>query len=123
MRRLTVFCAVMLVAIAAFCLGESRVNRQTVLANGPDGTQGRFVVVEGKFPFFVNGASNDQSIPFMVDTATGRTWIYEGPTTDTKGPASLGGWEEADYHWFAQGPDGKVHEKRSPLPVSRAPGS
>lgn len=59
MRRLTVFCAVMLVAISAFCFGESRVDRQTVLANESDGTQGRFVVVEGKFPFL-------QTVPQMI---------------------------------------------------------
>jgi hypothetical protein len=121
MKSLRFISGLVAVAAVAFWLGELQGTRPTVRAGGLEGTQGRFLIVEGKFPFIVNGASNDQAMPFMVDTVSGRTWTYEGPTKASSQPPSPGGWEEADYHFSTVGTDGKVHEKWSALPTSTSP--
>ena len=117
MKRFTVIPIPIAVAVIAFCLGTAWNNPRTVSASGEAESQGRFEIVQGRFPFIVDGASNDQSMPFMVDTVTGRTWTYEGPTKDGS-LSNPGAWEEADFHYSIKGADGQMHNKWSALPVS-----
>jgi hypothetical protein len=122
MKRCTVIPILIAVAVIAFCLGTAWNNPRTVSASGEAGLQSRFEIVEGKFPFIVDGASNDQSMPFMVDTVSGRTWTYEGPTTAKNQLVDPAGWEEADFIYSIRGADGQIHRKVSALPVTTSPG-
>lgn len=97
-RALSVSVALMAVAVIAFCLGTVWSSPKTVSASGEAGVNGRYEIIQTEVPYWDYRkvpAGEKMPATFLLDTVTGRTWTFAGPSTAKDGSLiDAGGWDE-----------------------------
>lgn len=124
MRRICVILVVAAVAIAAFSLGMLKQGRAVSRAADLSELSGRYQLTEGRFEWTdKNGNSGAPAFaPFLVDTMTGRVWMYSGPNAQVMNspiasPAGVGGFDQVQFNGaFAEDKNGKLVPHISYLP-------
>lgn len=115
MRNMFILCAV---AVVAFSFGRDR----TVKASDLTGGQGRYQMVQGDFQFAdENGTDGRAVAPFLVDTVTGRVWMYNGSDaklSNNARTAALGvpGFERVEFKQVMEQKDGSFSPNLSDFP-------
>jgi hypothetical protein len=97
-------------AVMALCfsVGISLPKQMAARAADLNGAQGRYVLTQCQFQSFdENGNVGKEVAPFLVDTATGQTWIYSGSdlkTLNSRRTAALGvpGFERVQFIGMAK---------------------
>ncbi|HVA18445.1 MAG TPA: hypothetical protein VMV59_12110 [Candidatus Dormibacteraeota bacterium] len=123
MKRMKGILTVTVILTATFWAGTFEGNSKTVNAAEPIGAQGRYQLAESRFEWTdKTGAGVPTFAPFLVDTVTGRVWLYSGPdaqvmSSPVAAAAGIGGFDQVQFNGaFTREKNGKLTPHASYLP-------
>jgi hypothetical protein len=124
MKRVIVILTVAAALVATFWLGTLEQGSKRVNAAELSASQGRYQLTEARFEWTdKNGNSGTPAFaPFLVDTVTGRVWMYNGPNAQVissplASAAGIGGFDQVQFNGvFTKDKDGKLVPHASYLP-------
>ena len=124
MRAIKFTCGAALIIATAFWLGTILRGRVSVRAAELNAVQGRYQLVEGRFEWTdKNGNGGTPAFaPFLVDTVTGRVWMYSGANAQVMSSplasaAGVGGFDQIQFNGvFTKEKNGKLMPHASYLP-------
>ncbi len=124
MKRICMVLTAAAVVTIAFWLGMLQNGHTAARAADVSASSGRYKLTEARFEWEdKDGRSGPPAFaPFLVDTATGRVWMYTDPDAQVlnspgASAAGIGGFDQVQFNGaFTQDKNGKLIPHNSYLP-------